>query len=97
MPFSLGSESLLRFEANPPFLVALAGSGTLTFLADFINVPEFGTVYSPNDLRFDFESSEQPPATPEPASLVLMATGVGIGLYRRRANRLRQSAVAPTT
>jgi hypothetical protein len=96
MPFWLGSESFLRFESNPPFLVALAGSGTLTFLANFTNIPEIGTVYSPHDLRFDFESSEQPPATPEPASLVLMATGAGIGLYRRRANRHRQPAVAPT-
>ena len=44
MPFSLGSESFLRFESNPPFLVALAGSGTLTFLANFTNIPEIGTV-----------------------------------------------------
>jgi hypothetical protein len=86
MPFRLGSESFLRFEANPPIEVALAGSGTLRFLADFTNIPDIGTVYLPNDLHFDFES-EQPPATPEPASLVLMATGVAIGFYRHRSNR----------
>jgi hypothetical protein len=91
VPFRLGSGSRLLFqsqpaESNPLFPVALVGSGTLTFLADFTKDPELGTLYLPNDLHFDFES-EQPPATPEPASLVLLATGVGIGLYRHRGNR----------
>lgn len=88
LPFTLGFDSFVSFQPQPlqgnvPFPVALEGSGTVTFLADVFNDPELGALYSPRDLRFDFET-EQPAATPEPTSLVLLGTGLVIGYCRRR-------------
>jgi hypothetical protein len=89
LPFALGFDSFLSFqpqprESNPTFSVGLRGSGRLTVLTEFINLPEFGTVYTTRDLRFAFKPGQQPPATPEPASLLLLGTGVAIACYRTR-------------
>jgi hypothetical protein len=86
LPFRLGSDSFLFFQPQPVgsnlgFQVAMRGSGTLTVLADFFNDPEFGTRYDPGELRYQFEP------TPEPASLILLATGVGIACCRRNRGR----------
>jgi PEP-CTERM motif len=90
-PFAM-TATLQNFSSNPLtntdpplFTASLFGSGTAT--ARFTAVPngdgQGHTLFDVSNLTFQFEPAA---ATPEPASLVLLATGV-LGLAARRRAR----------
>jgi PEP-CTERM motif len=84
-PFSLGGSVMLEGSgaALQEFDFALTGSGRATGTFSVSALPQ-GTFISANNFRFDFGPGSEP--IPEPASVVLLATGLA-GLIIRSAHR----------
>jgi hypothetical protein len=85
-PFSLGGSVRLiqgSGQARQEFEFALTGSGLATGTFSVSALPR-GTFISANNFRFDFAQRSEP--IPEPASVVLLATGLA-GVIIRNARR----------
>jgi PEP-CTERM motif len=76
---------------NQVFDFSLRGQGLATVMFQSIDGGSFGRIYTIQGVRYDFA----PVATPEPATMVLLGTGLaGIGAAvrrRRKANRDKNS------
>lgn len=98
LPFTL-TGNLNAFTQNPVigfpgpaiFSVNVAGQGTAVFeFLSFLN-PTFGQLYQVQSMTYNF----QPTPTPEPASLLLLASGLtGAAAARRRRASSRRSRKA---
>jgi hypothetical protein len=89
VPFTLVDSgpfaSFVSFQRSTGFnlRVNLRGSGNATLFADVSHFADFGTLYSPSRVQFDFAAP-----TPEPAPFVLVGTALGLEWWRRYSARI---------
>ena len=93
LPFSLHTSGSFRSfvffdpgNGTPGFQVPVRGSGSATFFATVIHDPVVGPLYLGRSLTYQFAAP-----TPEPASLVLVGSGILVG-FGRRMGRSREPA-----
>ena len=88
-PFTFTADNLRgwrdREQTDLMFEAGLTGRGTATLTLNGFHDPSNGTLYDFRSIRYDFAGPGGPSQTPEPASMLLLGSGLaGIVARRRR-------------